>query len=417
MFKSLFFLITCSLGQVACFVSPAFHVKSSTKAVPLFSNGSDELESMRRLLQTSWDEDTMGQVPSDAAVAANEAHSSILSAVDRGVSVFFIDLLLPAYDVTQGSNLYDEVLSVEYCIALANCLKGKSSILVRDEKTMQVVSRILEARESDTQAIQAAMVDDENEEDIHDDDKKLDDQVDDEENDDAEDEEEDEGPSQTESSSDVDLFRQQLMAGWEGDDSATDDVVKADVSEKPVEPVKPKKEKAPAQTPLKRHRLASMFGKSVIAEGVDMMNDVVEALRANALLAHDEENLIILSAMNRDEMIAVRSLVAKYEGQKKVVLVNCKLDPIPRELFGSETVYSLLPLIAPPKGGTEQAGDDTPPPPKIVVLRRYPKDWEVYVDVGEGFQLAETAPSNLSNKRGPPMEWVGACVQRFLQSR
>jgi hypothetical protein len=415
MFNSLFFLITCSLTQVACFVSPAFQVRTSTKAVPLFSNGSDELESMRRLLQTSWDEDTMGQVPSDATVAANEAHSSILSAVDRGVSVFFIDLLLPAYDVTQGSNLYDEVLSVEYCIALANCLKGKSSILVRDEKTMQVVSRILEARESDR--IRTAMADDEDEEDIHDDEEKLDDQEDDEENDDADEEEGDESPSETESSSDVDLFRQQLMAGWEGDDSATDDAAKADVSEKPVEPVKPKKEKAPAQTPVKRYRLASMFGNAVIAEGLDMMNDAVEALRANALLAHDEENLIILSAMNRDEMIAVRSLVAKYEAQKKVVLVNCKLDPIPRELFGSETVYSLLPLIAPQKGGTEEAGDDTPPQPKIVVLRRYPKDWEVYVDVGKGFQLAETAPSNLGNKRGPPMEWVGACVQRFLQSR
>ena len=88
-------------------------------------NGGD-LDSFRSLLEASWDSDTMGQVPSDARVAANEAFSSVLSASDKGVQVFFIDLLLPSYDVTQGSVLYDEVLAVEYCIALADCLKEKS---------------------------------------------------------------------------------------------------------------------------------------------------------------------------------------------------------------------------------------------------------------------------------------------------
>jgi hypothetical protein len=69
-----------------------------------------------------------------------------------------------------------------------------------------------------------------------------------------------------------------------------------------------------------------------------MMENVAEALRANALLEEEEENLIILSAISREEMIAVRILAAKYANQKSIVLVNCKLDPLPRELLGAQTV-------------------------------------------------------------------------------
>ena len=116
-------------------------------------------------------------------------------------------------------------------------------------------------------------------------------------------------------------------------------------------------------------------------------------------------------------MIAVRSLVAKYQGQKKSILVNCKLEPMPRELRNAETAYSLLPLIAGPKvPEAKQSAEEKPSPPKIVVLRRYPKDWEVYVDVGRGFQLAAMTPSDQINKRRPPMEWVAGCVQRYLKS-
>jgi hypothetical protein len=105
----------------------------------------------------------MGSVPSDATAAANEAYASILSASENGQNMFFVNLLLPAYDITQGHNLYDEVLAVEYCIALSKCLKGKTSIVVRDDKTLQVVGRVLDARERDA-------VDDYEEDDDDDDD-------------------------------------------------------------------------------------------------------------------------------------------------------------------------------------------------------------------------------------------------------
>ena len=57
------------------------------------SKGNDELDSMRQMLEASWESDTMGQVPSDATIAANEAFSSVLTASDRGVGVFFLSLI------------------------------------------------------------------------------------------------------------------------------------------------------------------------------------------------------------------------------------------------------------------------------------------------------------------------------------
>jgi hypothetical protein len=356
----------------------------------------------------------MGSVPSDATAAANEAYASILSASENGQNMFFVNLLLPAYDITQGNNLYDEVLAVEYCIALANCLKGNTSIVVRDDKTLQVVGRVFAARERDA----------------------VDDYEDDDDDDDLGDEEDDvefdddfagSGASFGESltneptptpdmapvDQDIDSFRQQLMSNWDGG-SVVDEPKKS----APVR--KPRKEKPSA---MKRYRLASFFGNQQISTGKDMMDDVIKAVRENALPTADEETIIILSAASREEMIAVRSLAAKYEGKKRIVMVNCDLTPMPRELTKAETVYSILPLIARQKvsernvSGIQQPDDDKPAPPKIVVLRRYPRDWEVFVDVGKGFELAESMPVGSVGKKGPSMEWIGGAIKRFLQPR
>jgi len=118
-------------------------------------------------------------------------------------------------------------------------------------------------------------------------------------------------------------------------------------------------------------------------------------------------------------MIAIRALAGQYKATKKIILVNCRLDsPLPRELIGAETVYSILPLIAKPQTTTsrhnEPKKDDNP---KVVVLRRYPRDWEVYVDMGDGFDLAASVPdSSVPGRQGPSMEWVSSAVKRYLQS-
>ena len=142
-----------------------------------------------------------------------------------------------------------------------------------------------------------------------------------------------------------------------------------------------------------------------------MMDEVVETIRQNSLPNDDEKNMIILSSLSIQETIAVRSLVNKYESHKNIILVNCKLDPLPPELRSAQTVYSIFPLIAKQKGPTESDQK----PPRVVVLRRYPKPWEVYVDIGEGFKLAHSIPPTRQTKRELPLELIIGSVRKWLR--
>lgn len=381
---------------------------------------------MRRLLEASWNVETMGPVPTNADSAAETAVVSILNAEDRSsTSLFFVDLLLPQYDIKQGSNLYDEVLAVEFCIAVANRLKGKTAIVVRDDKTIQTVSRILDARERgrlESSADQRYEYDDDEDEDDDEDDKKegsmdsgdseisyYDDFAGLGLEDDA-----DEEPS----SMDVDAFREQLIAGWDSSKDAE----------------KPKREKNIRRTPEKsrsgvlpprRYRLTSMLGSETFSSGPDMAGQVMRAVAANGKPSEDEETLIILSATSAEEMVGVRGLVSKYDGKKKIILVNCNLQPVPRELMMAKTVYSIQPFIARPKvsegnifgANPAPVAEEEATPPKVVVMRRFPRDWEVFVDLGSGFELARTVPSAQVDKKGPSMQFIASCVKEFLQSR
>eukprot|EP00980_Cylindrotheca_fusiformis_P003993 scaffold874_cov126-Cylindrotheca_fusiformis.AAC.26 len=374
-------------------------------------NGQDELQSLRLFLEQSWNAETMGEIPSDSSVAAKEAVETIETASENGVSIFLVDLLLPAYDINQGSHLYDEVLAVEYCIALSEYLKGKSSILVRDSKTVEIVSRILKVRE-DT-AMEEIQQQSDNEglivEAIVDEDQEDEDII----------EEGDEDASIP--TSDVDSFRQSLMANWDLDEeeNATSNqesgpIVDPPPAAAPKTGIQKGTDSSKPKPTSRRHRLGSLFGDRVISQGADMVTDVVNAVRDNALPEKDEENLIILSSSTLAETVAVRSLVGKYGDQKKVILVNCKLDPLPPELRTAETVYSIMPLVSKEKGSGESHADESPAP-KVVVLRRYPKPWEIYVDVGIGFQLADSIAPSISNKRGIRMDQITNIVKRFLR--
>jgi hypothetical protein len=79
------------------------------------SDGSESpLEAMRRLLEFSWDADKMGRVPVDAREGANEVYSALLEAFSvagNESGIYMVELLLPAYDITQGERMYDEVSS------------------------------------------------------------------------------------------------------------------------------------------------------------------------------------------------------------------------------------------------------------------------------------------------------------------
>ena len=373
----------------------------------LFSTAGDD-NSLRAALEESWNTSKMGRVPIDPEAAAEEAYSSILQAAgadgdaieekDFMTGIFFVDLLLPSYDISQvveGTSLYDEVTAVEYCIALADCFKGKTEILVRDSNTVRTVTKVLKAREErERQEMEAVsdgdvvfgdgnFVDNSNE--------ALGD------------------ASEGNDSNQDDDFRKQLLASWNDDSDAP--------SEDGID-LSPSKKSETVETlddPSKSYRLASLFGERNINQGADMASFVIEAVRENALAKDDEDNIIILSAVGADEMVAVRGLVAKYESQKKIIMVNCQFRPVPRELLAAETVYSVLPLAGRKKSNDgSDTREDESPPPKIVVLRRYPKDWEIFVDVGIGYELAETVSANGANRRGLDMDAIARAVTRHL---
>ena len=419
--------VSLSLNGVQTFLpSPA--LTGRKRILPLRSSNEDDLDGMRKLLETSWNSETMGIVPSNPEAAAAAAATSMRNAMDNGKSLFFVDLLLPSYDITQGPNMYDDVLAVEFCIALTNALKEKASILVRDEKSRNAVSRIIEARERDGNG--------QDEEEDFLDSADSDDGMDEDDDDDSVeffDDFADFGGIGDTAGQDVDAFREQLMATWDGptaeketpENLKANEAVKESSSKADVSPKKAKKRwpAAPKMATAKSYRLASLFGDAKIATGSDMMDQVVKAVAANGQPLEDEKTIIILSAVTREEMIAVRSLVAKYKTNKNIVLVNCQIDPLPRELIRAITVYSILPLVAKPVVseqnifGSEEAQQGEAPP-KVVIMRRFPRDWEVFVDAdGSGFELADVAPASKVGKKGPPMEWIAGCVKRHLQSK
>jgi Domain of unknown function (DUF1995) len=427
-------------------------------------NDENTMDDLRRMLESAWNMETMGRVPTSAVGAAEASVASLTEALRRrdemGLApsvprLFFIDILLPQYDIAAGTNLYDEVLAVEFCIALANQLPaGKSEILVRDAKVLHTVTRVLNARDGTTFANSKGKQSREPKVDMKEipastpklplEPEFFDDFADFESpppmSGNASDtttsslEEpivasrdkgipEDTSPlsqspmlgSDNASYDGIDSFREMLLQSWD----ATVDLDKIPKDERleeedPVEPP-PLERQASVE---KRYRLASFLGEATISKGADMIDDVMQAVKANALPCDDEETLIMLSATTKEELYSVRAMVNKYKDTKTILLVNCKLDPLPQELLRAQTVYSILPLIARRAAmGTKKVAETASP--KVVVLRRYPRDWEVYVDVGRGFDLAASIPANdmAMLRRGPSMEWISSAVKRYLQTR
>lgn len=400
--------------SIVAFLGPlSNHVPQQRSLPSLFLSAEEEegINNMRRLLESSWNDSIMGPVPTNVQIAAEAAVTCLRSAQERTSSgIFYVDLLLPQYDVRQGSSLYDEVLAVELCIALANRISGKSAIVVKDQRTIETVTRILDARERRMVEVD----DEEDDEDEDDEDIELyEDFADFGLIGNADDDDSDSEP--TTDDVDVDSFRQRLISGWELDEASN-----ADSS--PI--VDEQSDESPPSESSKSYRLASMLGSEEISAGADMFEKVVQLVQIHAQPTDDEDTIIILSAATQQEMIGVRSLVAKYEGKKTILLVNCSLNPVPRELTAAQTVYSIQPLIARPKVseanlfGQPASTENQSPPPKVVVMRRYPRDWEVFVDIdSSGFELAATIPADRVDKKGPPMDVIAGCVKHHLQSK
>jgi hypothetical protein len=182
--------------------------------------------------------------------------------------------------------------------------------------------------------------------------------------------------------------------------------------------------------PKLHYRIGSLFGNATISKGADMIEDVMMAVKMNDGLPLDHEQMmIIVSPVSKEEMYAIRAIVNKYNDTRDkklmIVLFNCKLQPMPQEIMRGETIYSILPLIGKKKDTASMAATRNPQQPKVVVLRRYPYDWQVYLDSGgdSGFDciasmsVQELQLNRFGSSRGPSLEWIQSVVQRFLQEQ
>jgi len=408
---------------------------TTTTTKPLaMTEDSNNMDAIRRMLEGSWNEDVMGKIPDTPEAAAAEAGTSMLAAIERGHELLVVNLLLPTYDITQGSSLYDEVEAVNFCVALGKFLEAKACIVVRDNKTKNTVTRVLERREASATAEAAAVMKREfvEDEDINDDDEEEEGEDDEDETDNNSATVGDSGPSDDDNGpvigefgskgdtrlgdttkSEMSNFRKQLMEDW-GD--------LEEIEDGEMQPPSPAAEVPQSALPPgpreKQYRVTSMFGDATFTSGPDMFDNVIQAVSANAQPKEDEDTLIILSAASMEETIGVRALAAKYKQSKTIVLVNCHFEPVPVEIIKAETVYSLLPLAA--KQKQQASGSDSyAPVPKVVVLRRYPRDFEVFMDFGKGsgFELTESVSTEQVGKRGPSLQWIADRLKQQMDAR
>jgi len=235
----------------------------------------------------------------------------------------------------------------------------------------------------------------------------------------------------------IDSFRAMLEQSYAVDDAVpAPDAAAAAGSEETAAPVKFLPEGV---------RLGSLLGDVPISRGVDGASDVRDAVDgtgrdAPAVLSTDEA-LVILAPHTRLHSMAIRRVLAEYCGGKTaVVLINCRCDPLPRELARSETVYGISAFVARRKVSDENVFGSAAPPgttpplaqPKAVVMRRYPRDWEVFVDTatGDGLEFVRSVspkqvgftrggagPSSGPQLPGPGMGWVAGLVKDHIISK
>jgi len=359
------------------------------------SSQDPRLNAMRTMLESSWNDKTMGVVPTSAEKAAEAAAESVANAMAKNHNVVMIDLRLPSYDVTEGPKLYDIMAASDFCSYLSDKLREKnlirkSLVLVRNEKERAEIERVRLQRDEGATTI---------------DEEGIDDDIDTE-NSAAGDDDlwGDVGDEK------VDDFRAKLMDSWD-----------SPVTELESSATKPKSSEAITKTIAGKtqssHRLWSMIGKTDISSGPDMFDQVIAAADENAILlttgTEPEDALIILSPYDTTDVIAIRRILARYGQTRTVIIVNSRMEVLPAELSSAVLVYAMMPLIA----RSRNSGDDGNGL-KAVVMRRFPSKWAVYVDVyGDGFVEASDGQDAIvgSSKDFPSPEYIAKAVQKHVE--
>ena len=375
-------------------------IKSSSRLQPLSSSNDDDwgfddvddsidnnedprLQAMKSLLESSWDAKSMGVIPTDPQNGAEAAGECVASALANNKNILMIDLRLPSYDITEGRQLYDILSVYDFCTFLSDNLKQrnlirKSLLLVRNEKERAEIDRVLSQRGELTTTTE---VDDDNSE---------------------------AWQTSSEESSEVDDFRKQLMSSWDDDTSSGDNDTRAE-DEKAVSKTTPQQKISDNNN--SSHRLCSMVGNIEIGTGPDSFDQVIDAVDQNAILNQDEDALIIMSPYTTQDVIAIRRTLARYGNTRTIIIVNSRIEQIPRELDPGLLVYGVMPLIARSKESDNESGL------KVVVMKRYPEDWSVYVDVYDDGFVEARGPTqhDISDKAFPSSEWITQRVEAHVQ--
>lgn len=439
------------------------------------SSSNNNIDIMRQLLENVWNKSTMGEIPTTPDNAVYECVQALrryYKNSDTHDRLFYIDILLPQYDIEYNNNkVYDEILITEFCIQFIQQLQvptfKNSVVLYKDHNTVQSIQRIINARYNNK--IENNSIDNDNvkqqlfetnnivggaEEEVRNDDifySDFDDlAVVDEENDNS-----------NSSNDDIDTFRKSLIQSWSSDKE--NNGINENDAKKSISNNNPNEEQLlpalsqqqPDEGPL--YRILSLFNKDVqISNGVDMEEDVINALKLNDNLLsvlQGSDLVIFVSSMTKEEMIAIRAILMKYTNIKMILFMNCKIDlpyDVLRRYPKPIILYSILPLIGQIKTSLNENINLTTKQkqiqPKIVVLRRYPNDWEVYVDLGSsnkmnknikeedriGFECIasisdddivvqrnqnRSTQQSASTRRGPSMEWIQSVVQKYIQNQ
>ena len=351
------------------------------------------LNAMRTMLESSWNDKTMGVVPSSAEKAAQAAADSVANAMAENHNVVMIDLRLPSYDITEGPKLYDIMAASDFCSYLSDELRErnlirKSLVLVRNEKERAEIERVRSQRDEGTTI-----------------DEGIDDDIDSttSANDGDDDLWGDVGDDN------VDDFRAKLMDSWDTPVEELESTTKPQSSAATTKTIAGKTQAS--------HRLWSMVGKAEISAGPDMFNQVIAAADENAILSttgsEPEDALIILSPYDTTDVIAIRRILARYGQTRTIIIVNSRMEVLPAELSSAVLVYGMMPLIARSRNsGVDSNGL------KAVVMRRFPSKWAVYVDVyGDGFVEASNGDNVIagSSKEFPSPEYIAKAVQKHVE--
>ena len=134
--------------------------------------------------------------------------------------------------------------------------------------------------------------------------------------------------------------------------------------------------------------------------------------------AEPEDALIILSPYDTTDIIGVRRVLARYGQTRTIIIVNSRMETLPRELDLAVLVYGFMPLVARYKGSNGDGDDDGKAGLKVVVMKRFPTDWRLFVDVyGEGFvEVTDGDRKETQNsKQFPSAEWIAQRVQAHVQ--